>query len=84
MLSPPFNVKENGSRIGALGLVTGAFFRRGFTMFKFVARTLGAIGDVAQVLADFSGFLLLALLGVAVFIPVCIMAWFMIRSLFAW
>lgn len=53
-------------------------------MFKFVARTLGAIGDVAQALADFSGFLLLALLGVAAFIPVCIMAWFMLRSLFAW
>lgn len=51
-------------------------------MFKSLTRTLCAIGGAAQALADFSGFLLLALLGVAVFIPVCIMAWFMIRSLF--
>ena len=72
------------SRIGARGLVNWCVFSEGVTMLKSIARTLGSIGDVAQALADFSGFLLLALLGVAAFIPVCIMAWFMIHSLFAW
>ena len=52
-------------------------------MFKSLARTLCTIGETAQALADFSGYLLLALFGVAACAVLLVLAWGIIRGLSA-
>lgn len=53
-------------------------------MFKSLARTFCTIGEIAQALADFSGYLLLALFGVASSAVLLAFAWgIIIRGLSA-
>lgn len=44
-------------------------------MFKSLARALRTIGEIGQALADFSGYVLLALLGVAAMAMLLAIAW---------
>lgn len=50
-------------------------------MGKSIVRALGAIANVLQAAADFVGYLFLALFGVILLIPVCIMVWVTLRAL---